>query len=88
MLRINNEIIGHRLCVIPKAKKVQQKKRSFNKEKYAVIAEEVEQLLIAGFIREAHYPEWLSNMVLVKKLSEQLRMWVDFTELKKACPKG
>lgn len=36
-------------------------------EKNATIVEEVDRLLTTGFIWEAHCPEWLSNMVLVKK---------------------
>ena len=41
----------------------------------------------AGFIREAKYPKWISNVVLVKKANEKWRMCVDFTDLNKACPK-
>ena len=29
--------------------------------------EEVDKLLMAGFIRKVYYPEWLANMVMVKK---------------------
>ena len=29
--------------------------------------EEVEKLLAIGFIREVYYPEWLVNVVMVKK---------------------
>ena len=41
--------------------------RCFNQEIYEAINAEVEKLLKAGFIREAKYPEWISNVVLVKK---------------------
>ena len=34
-----------------------------------------------------HYPEWLANIVLVKKANGKWRMCVDFTDLNKACPK-
>ena len=34
-----------------------------------------------------YYPEWLANVVLVKKANEKWRMCVDFTDLNKACPK-
>ena len=34
-----------------------------------------------------HYPEWLANVVLVKKANGKWRMCVDFTDLNKACPK-
>ena len=44
-------------------------------------------MLTAGFIRERYYPEWLANVVLVKKANGKLRMCVDFTDLNKACPK-
>lgn len=44
-------------------------------------------MLAAGFIREAQHPEWLSNIVLVKKSNRKWRMCIDFTDLNKACPK-
>ena len=31
------------------------------------MAEEVRKLLKAGFIREVYYPDWLANVVMVKK---------------------
>ncbi|XP_024036873.1 uncharacterized protein LOC112096894 [Citrus clementina] len=40
-----------------------------------------------GFIREVNYPEWISNVVLVKKANGKWRLCVDFTDLNKACPK-
>uniref|UniRef100_A0A2N9GLE6 Uncharacterized protein n=1 Tax=Fagus sylvatica TaxID=28930 RepID=A0A2N9GLE6_FAGSY len=48
---------------------------------------EVDKLLTAGFIREVYYPEWLANVVMVKKPNGKWRMCVDFTDLNKACPK-
>ena len=41
----------------------------------------------AEFIREVYYPNWLANVVMVKKANEKWRMCVDFTDLKKACSK-
>ena len=49
--------------------------------------EEVEKLLVAGFIREVYYPEWLANVVMVKKSNGKWRMCVDFTDLNRTCPK-
>ena len=34
-----------------------------------------------------YYPDWLANVVMVKKASRKWRMCVDFTNLNKACPK-
>ena len=33
------------------------------------------------------YPEWLANMVLVKKSNGKWRVCIDYTDLNKACPK-
>ena len=49
--------------------------------------EEVTKLLTTGFIREVYYPDWLANVVLVKKANGKFRMCVDFTDLNKACSK-
>lgn len=39
------------------------------------------------FIMEARYPEWIFNVVLVKKTNRKWRMYEDFTDLNKACLK-
>jgi len=44
-------------------------------------------MLKVDHIREIQYPEWLANVVLVKKANGKWRMCVDFTNLNKACPK-
>ena len=64
---IDLSIITHRLNVDPVHKPVVQKLRKFNPERYTTINEEVGKLLAARFIREVHYPEWLANVVMVKK---------------------
>lgn len=52
-----------------------------------MIEEEVKKLLDAGFIEEVQFPEWLANVVVVKKANGKWRMCVDYTDLNKACPK-
>ena len=49
--------------------------------------DEVNKLLAANFIREVYYPEWLANVVMVKKANMKWRMCVDFTDLNNACLK-
>ena len=51
------------------------------------IREEVARLLRNGVIREVQYPEWLANVVLVKKVNGTWRMCIDFTDLNRTCPK-
>ena len=67
MLGIDNKVIEHRLNVDSTRKPVQQKRRVFAPERNRAIVQEVEKLLIVGFIREVYYPEWLANVVMVKK---------------------
>ena len=59
----------------------------FAQERDKAIAEEVQKLLVADFIREVYYPDWLVNMVMVKKANGKWKMCVDFTDLNRACPK-
>ena len=62
-----------------------QRRRKFNEERQQVVQEETRKLLNADHIREIQYPEWLANVVLVKKANGKWRMCVDFTDLNKAC---
>ena len=64
---ISPRVIEHKLNVNPKMKPIQQKQRAFTPERNQTITNEVNKLLTAGFIREVYYPEWLTNVVLVKK---------------------
>ena len=49
--------------------------------------DEVTKLIEADLICKVHYPEWLTNMVLVKKPNGKWRMCINFTDLNRACPK-
>ncbi|KAL5552902.1 hypothetical protein UlMin_040303 [Ulmus minor] len=84
---IDPKVIVHRLNIDPSFRPVKQKRRTFNAERYMAINTEVDKLLKADFIREANYPEWIANVVLVKKANGNWRVCVDFTDLNKACPK-
>ena len=87
MPRIDREVIQHRLKVNPECKPVKQRRRIFTPKCNKLVVEEVEKLLEASFIREVFYPEWLANVVMVKKNNDKWRMCVDFTDLNKACLK-
>ena len=84
---IDPTIITHRLNVSPSFKPVKQKRRSFAPERQKAINEEVGKLLQAGAIREVEYPEWLANVVLIKKANGKWRLCIDFTDLNRAGPK-
>ena len=84
---IPTKVIQHKLNVNPEKKPMQQRRIAFALERDQAVREEVARLLTVGFIREVYYPDWLVNVVLVKKANEKWRMCVDFTNLNKACPK-
>jgi len=41
----------------------------------------------AGFIRVAHFPQWVAHIVPVPKKDGRVRMCIDFRDLNKASPK-
>ena len=87
MGEVDSAVITHRLNINPSFKPVKQKRRSFAPERQKVINEEVGKLLQAKAIREVEYPEWLANVVLVKKENDKWWLYIDFTEINRACPK-
>ncbi|GKA27833.1 reverse transcriptase domain-containing protein [Tanacetum coccineum] len=48
---------------------------------------ETEELMNAGILRKVKYQTWVANPVMVKKSDGGWRMFVDFTDINKACPK-
>ena len=80
-------MITHRLNVSPSLKPIKQKRRSFAPERQKAINEEVGKLLQAGAIRGVEYPEWLANVILVKKANGKWRLCIDFIDINRACPK-
>ncbi|KAI5325535.1 hypothetical protein L3X38_034609 [Prunus dulcis] len=81
------DVISHKLTISSAYKPVRQKRRSYDAERYEAMRTEVEKLQTIGFIREATYPVWLANSVMVRKSTGGWRMCQDYTDLNKACPK-
>ena len=67
MPAIDPSIMVHKLNVSHSFPLVRQKKRMFAQERDRALAEEVGKLQEVGFIREVYYPDWLANVVMVKK---------------------
>ena len=84
---IDPSVIVHKLNVSPSSSPIQQKNRVFAQEQDKAIVEEVRKLLEAYFIREMYYPDWVANVVMVKKANGKWRICVDFTDLNRACTK-
>jgi hypothetical protein len=58
-----------------------------SEEKAEASKDEVQRLLDKGFIREVTYPQWLVNVVMLRKKNGKWRMCMDFIDLNKCCPK-
>jgi hypothetical protein len=59
------------LEVSPTAKPRKQKLYKMLEEKIEVVKVEVQHLLDVGFIREVTYPQWLANIVMVRKKNDE-----------------
>ena len=79
--------IEHSLNVSKTTRPIKQKLRWFARDKMEAIRTETTWLFEAGFIKEVYHPDWLANLVLVRKKNNEWRMFVDYTDLNKHCPK-
>ena len=87
MTGINPELITYQLHVNPDYPRVWKKRRKFDPERNQIIDEEVQKLLQNGAIKKVQFPEWLANVVVVRKKNGKRRVCIDFTDLNKAFPK-
>ncbi|GMI95625.1 hypothetical protein HRI_003231800 [Hibiscus trionum] len=72
MTVIGPPVIEHSLNVNSAVKPIQQKRRRFSKEKVQAVRHETKKLVMADFVEEARYPQWLANVVMVKKARWQV----------------
>ena len=87
MTAIDPEVVMLRLQIDPSYPPIKQKKRKFAPKRNRVINEEIQKLIDIGSVREVQYPDWLANVVVVKKKNGKWRVCIDFTDLNKACLK-
>ena len=81
---IDPKLMCHSLNIDPRVSTRRQKRRPFDTERTQALKDEVDKLIRVGFIREAKYPTWVSNPVLVPKPDGKWRCCVDFTNLNEA----
>ena len=84
---VDPDFICHHLNVNPSITPRKQPFRRSLREHVDPVRDEVMKLKKAGAIKEVFYPEWLANIVVVKKKSGKWRVCVVFTDLNKACSK-
>ena len=71
MPRIDPRVITHHLNVSSSYTLVCQKRRVFTLEWDNAIKEEVQKLETLEFVHEVYYPDWLANVVMVKKANNK-----------------
>ena len=81
---VDPSFICHHLNVNPSVTSKKQPPRRSSKEHSDAVKNEVTKLKQAGAIKEVFYPEWLANIVVVKKKSGKWQVCVDFMDLNKA----
>jgi hypothetical protein len=64
---VPRDLARHKLELNAGSKPVKQRLRRFAPDKKEALKKELTKLLMAGFIKEILHPEWLANLVLVRK---------------------
>lgn len=84
---VPREVIEHHLAVCPHGQPVKQKVWKEALERQQFIVEEIKKLEAAGLVRGVLRPTWLTNPAVVHKANGKWRLFIDFTDLNKACLK-
>ena len=84
---LDPSFICHHLNVNPSVTPKKQPPWHSSKDHSDAVRDEVMKLKQTGAIKEVFYPDWLANIVVVKKKNGKWQVYVDFTDLNKAYPK-
>jgi hypothetical protein len=76
-------VIQHRIPLKPSTNPFKKKISQVNPLLFPTIEKEVRKLLDAQIIITLIYSEWVTNLVPVRKTSGEIRLCVDFRNLKK-----
>lgn len=83
----DTDIIEHKLPLQPEFALVKKKLRRTMPDMSIKIREEVKRYFNAEFLVVAKFPQWVTNIVLIPKNDDKVRMCVDYRDLNKASPK-
>ena len=78
---VDPEFIVHKLNVDPSSPQKKQKPRRSAKEHVEVVRQEVGKLKEAEAMKEIFFPDWLANIVVVRKKNGKWRVCIDFINL-------
>jgi hypothetical protein len=77
----------HKIELLPNAKPIRAKQGRWNPRYTAMVKEELDMLLEAGFIRHVETTEWVSPMLLPLKKNGKLKVCVNYKALNKQTKK-
>jgi ribonuclease HI len=83
----DTSVIEHKIPLKEEAKPFRKKLRQINPMLLPVMEKEVKKLLDAKIIFPLRYSEWVANLVLVRKKSGEIRLYVDFRNLNRSSKK-
>ncbi|GJZ80857.1 reverse transcriptase domain-containing protein [Tanacetum coccineum] len=76
----------HKLNEYNHVKPIKQNKRGLGPDRNMAACKETEELTKAGILWKVKHQTWVANPVMVKKSDGGWIMYVDFTDINKACP--
>ena len=87
MVGINPNVISHALNIDKRFPSKQQKRRLLNDNRQKALKKEVDGSKANRFIRDAFYPDWIANPVLVLKPNGTWQTCINYSDLNTAGPK-
>ena len=87
MPRIDPSIFFHDIRNYPYANPIRQKHRHVHPRKEVSIKEEIEKVLMVGFIYPVPLTEWIYSIIPINKKQGTIRFCIDFRDLNWACRK-
>jgi hypothetical protein len=87
MSGLDTDIVVHKLPLIEGCKPIKQKLRRTRPDILIKVKEEIMKQWDAGFLEVFDYSQWVSNIVVVPKKDNKIRLCVDFRDLNRASPK-
>ena len=79
MVGVDRKVIEHKLMIKLGVKEVKKKKRVQGGDRNRAINIEVAKLTEARIVREAIFPTWIANSVMVRKQDGSWRMCIDLS---------
>src|SRR5699024_4833695 len=83
----DKNIIQHKISLEKDTIPFKQKLRPINPLLLPLIEKEIKKLLVAKIIVPLRYSKWVANLMVVRKKSGEIRLYVDFRNLNKCSKK-